>query len=221
MHLLNCDIMPTYTFKLMHILKSSHPFYYSVIAGLLTMTVFSTIAGPGKTFESIRFALVEQYDDNGDGWLNSAERETMRKDAKQSTRGRGGRGFPAPPGWLEKYDENQDGELDSSERMNAFQTEQAILKKKYDADSNGELGETEKAKLKSDLENGNFQGFERWIARSVGGFERGRRGGFGRGNQPSGRQSDWLMFDLDEDGLANPEELDMIRAFEKKTIPAQ
>lgn len=170
-------------------------------------------AAPGKAFQEVRAALVAEHDLDGNGRLDSAEREAMRQAAKRRAqgqgRGRGRRGFRPPPEWIERYDTNGDGELDRGEQSAAFTGEQERMRKQYDSDGSGHLDPSEKSALKSDFEKGKFEGFDRFIAMQVGGIQRGRRGRFGGGTSEG--QARWLEFDRDGDGKASREELDLIR----------
>ncbi len=171
------------------------------------------MADPGSAFEKIRSAIVAQHDQNGDGRLDSAERETMREHAKQNVRQNSRRrgGWNPPKEWIDRYDTDGDGELDRREQGAAFAGEQQRMTQKYDENQDGRLDSGEKEALKKDYERGAFTGFDRFIAMQVGGIarpeRRGRRGGGGF----SQVQQRWLEFDADGDGKASAAELDAIR----------
>src|SRR6185436_2232925 len=64
----------------------------AIVSTALSSSTQNPFGGPGVRQE---LKVVKQFDKNGDGWLNAAERKTARDYV--SSRGFSGRGFP-PPG---------------------------------------------------------------------------------------------------------------------------
>src|SRR5947209_4858241 len=71
-----------------------------------------------------RAAALKKFDKDGDGKLNEAEREVMRKERfaerlREARAGRGGFRFPIPPELVKKYDKDGDGRLNEQEEQAA------------------------------------------------------------------------------------------------------
>lgn len=91
--------------------------------------------------EKIRTELKKKHDRNGDGRLDTTEREAMRLERKQ--RGGSSGGSQVPADVLADYDINKDGNMDDSDWAKASIAEKAILTREHDRDGDGKLGADE------------------------------------------------------------------------------
>ena len=198
-----------------HLLLSWHR--TSLVALALSVVCITASSATAQKLTEVRAAMHKQYDQDGNGRLDAAERESMRAATAKarSSRNRGrGRRFEPPKKWVERYDADKDGELSSLEMRTAFESEMEIMKKAYDKDGNGELDDREKQAIKTDLQAQKFEGMDVWMAsRLSGAFDDRRRG---RSARKKSREEQWLEFDKNKDGRASAEELKAIREYEAK-----
>lgn len=189
----------------------------SVLACLLPLAGVVVSAGAQSAAlerDDWRGAALKQYDRNSDGRLSDAERETMRQDVfgqRRRTAGRG-RGMMFPPEIVAKYDKDGDGSLDESEGQAAREGMNTMfqeLRKKYDANGNGEFEPPEVERLQADVAAGKLEDVPRFFTQMLS--SRGGRPRFG--HPPSSAQRlDLRQADKDSDGRLNEEELAAARA---------
>jgi Ca2+-binding EF-hand superfamily protein len=142
--------------------------------------------------------LRARFDANGDGWLNAAERETMRlarvKPDRRRERRRGG--FQWPADVVERFDSDGDGRLDTKEGAIAGETLKKRwddLEKKFDADSDGRLNSAEWRTFSAAAASGKVKDIPFWIEARL--------------PKKKIETLRWEMFDADEDGRFDAEEL--------------
>ncbi len=170
--------------------------------------------------EDIRKEMLARFDTDQNGFLDKEEREAIRRDHRERAEERAEAVRRArrkseaerrpPKRWLELYDKNKNQRFDGGEWEFARKTEIARVTQEYDADANGVIDEAEKGVIVSDLKTKEFNGYDSYIRREVGGLEERRSEGRSRGE----RRSRWREFDLNGDGKADPSELRAIRAHE-------
>ncbi len=161
--------------------------------------------------DAVRAATLKKYDKNGDGRLNEAEREAMRRDrAKQRSGGeRSGRGagnFFFPPEVVKRYDKDGDGRLNEEEAQAArdgMRKQWEDVQRKYDANGNGRLEPEEMEALRKDAEAGKIEGLPRFFS---------MRGPRSTGRSRVNRIESLRQFDQDGDGRLNEAELKAARA---------
>lgn len=160
-----------------------------------------------------RAAVLAEFDRDGNGKLEAAEREAARLAwaRKQLAPRAERRGFPVPPELLEEFDKNKDGDLDEEEGQEAMVTvgrRFEKMRKDYDADSNGRLEPEEIAAAVRDIDAGKLKGIPRMFVQFAGGPPRGGPPGTGGGEDPRQRVR---AADLDRDGKLNAAELAAVR----------
>ena len=157
-----------------------------------------------------RAAALKKYDKDGDGKLNEAEREAMRKAVAAQRLQAARRGFAAmmlPPEIVKKYDKDGDGTLDDEESQAAregIRKQFEEVKKKYDKNGDGNLDPSEQEAMQKDAEAGKIEGMPRFFAGP-------RPPGVGRPSGPS-REEIIQRMDQNRDGRLSAEELQFVRA---------
>lgn len=188
-----------------------------VLAGWLTCLAAACFMPHARAQETLkpysperRAAALKKYDKDGDGKLNEAEREAMRKAVAaqriQAAR-RGGGSFMVPPEILKKYDKDGDGVLDEEESQAAregMRKQFEEIRKKYDTNGDGNLDATEMEALQKDAQSGKLDG----VPRFFGGPPRSSR------NTAVGPSRDEIIQrqDKNHDGRLSAEELQAVRA---------
>ena len=172
--------------------------------------------------EDVRKEMLARFDADQNGFLDKHEREAIRQnhmdrageraEAVRRARRKSEEERRPPKRWLELYDKNKNQRFDGGEWEFARKSEIARVTKEYDSDKNGAIDEEEKAIILSDLKTKEYNGYDSYIRREVGGVE--ERRGEGRSRQ---RGSRWQAFDINGDGKADPSELMAIRTHEAKT----
>ncbi len=109
-----------------------------------------TPAAEDTELDTFQEELRSRFDENGDGWLNAAERESMRKErvrpGRRSNRSR--RGFQWPRDIVERFDSDGDGKLDRQEGQTAWATSRRRweeLQKEYDENGDNWLNEEDQS----------------------------------------------------------------------------
>jgi len=184
----------------------------SFVLMLALCITFCTLACTPSDVPSSRLErlqpLVKQYDRNGNGRLDQAEREALRESRKihvdQLSRSANRRNWRLPPSIVQAYDKDQDGELNTAERQ-SFQDAQekdwAELQARYDKNENQRLESTEMEALREDVINQKVTNLP-WMARRLV-FGRSRRSY----HQDRPRRTEFLKpFDRDGDGSLNESE---------------
>ena len=170
-----------------------------------------------KTKLSIRQRALAAYDADGDGRLNAAEREAIRRDGSPFAverpvfrRGRATR----DKAWIKKHDKDGDGKLNTDEQRAA----NAALRKvwsqlvgKYAAFKDDRPVVANLKKLERDAKAGKIEGFPLelygWIRGSIARAEPKSRKS--RGKRES--SNPLARFDTDKNGLLDARELQAIR----------
>lgn len=152
--------------------------------------------------ERRRRELTEKHDADGDGRLDVAERESLRRDLPARRSRQGGRrgrrgGFRWPEEVVERFDSDGDGELDERESQVAADTLRGRareLQELYDTTGDGRLDEDEMRALGRDVRAGKIDDVPFWFRFPPEG---------------SGRVEviRWERFDEDGDGRLDREEL--------------
>ncbi len=109
-----------------------------------------TPAAEDTELDTFQEELRSRFDANGDGWLNAAERESMRKERvrPRQRRGRSRRGFQWPQEIVERFDSDGDGKLDHQEGQTAWATSRRRweeLQKEYDENGDNWLNEEDQS----------------------------------------------------------------------------
>lgn len=163
--------------------------------------------------EARRTELLRQFDADGDGWLNEAERTRMRHEwwsQQLSNSGRRRGMFPMPPEIIKEYDKDGDGQLSDAEESAAregIRRNWEDAQKKYDTDHDGRLDEAETAVLQADGQAGKIKGVPRFffMRRGPGRPQAGEPG------QKPGPAEIARKHDKDGDGRLSSEELSLAR----------
>jgi hypothetical protein len=189
--------------------------------------LFPNPQNPGPTpLKQVREQMLARFDADNDGFLDRKEREAIRLSTKQEANDRMERFLESrkrsrakeeeqnrpPARWLKLYDKNKNNRFDNGEWEVAFTTEVKRVTALYDKDADKQLDENEKKTVIADSRNEQFNGYDRYILRNVGGLE----GKEASRNSRKGREGRWAAFDSDGDGKASSEELSAIRDHESR-----
>ena len=196
-------------------MKPKIPLYFFLT--VFITSVSQAKADPGDFYKKQHQNLIAKYDTDSDGFLDAQELEKMR--ATPKARGkrfrRGERKGEKrvrrdmPQHWIEKYDKDGDGGLSDKEADKGYWTERGLLFKNYDQNKNEKLDKQETEKLSRDIENGNFESWDHFVATTTLKDATGKDAK--RKSNLSGQQREWLKHDLNGDGIASKEEIAAIR----------
>lgn len=169
----------------------------------------------------VREEALAQFDLDQDGFLDRSEREAIRQATKQKAEARSQwvrdewaksgrrRGSRRPPErWLKLYDQNKNKEFDGGEWEKAKAAEIMRVTQLFDKNANGKIDSPENPAILALLKARTLNGYDSYIHRIVAGVEEDEGGG-GR------RASRWQKYDLNQNGKADPEELQAIRKAEQ------
>jgi Ca2+-binding EF-hand superfamily protein len=133
---------------------------------------------PGANGNRIPPEVLKRFDKDGDGKLNEAERKVAMKAREEFMKKNGGQGRPDRKEMMAKFDTNGDGKLDEAERAKAREAmgkrrggrdgggaakeggkprkprvDRTELLEKFDADGDGKLSDSERAKAREEFKN--------------------------------------------------------------------
>lgn len=86
-------------------------------------------------------AILEKFDEDGDGKLNEKEREAAREERQKQMEARRAEA-------LEKFDKDGDGKLNMEERKEAMKARRAEILKRFDENGDGKLSKEERAEAR-------------------------------------------------------------------------
>jgi hypothetical protein len=188
--------------------------------------LFPNPENPGPApLEQVRSQMRTRFDADNDEFLDKKEREAIRLHTKQQANDRMKRFLESrkrsrakeeeknrpPDRWLQLYDKNKNNRFDNGEWEVALPSEIKRVKALYDKDADEQLIGNEKKTVIADSRSKNFNGYDRYILRIVGGLE-GKEESRSSGGE---RENRWAAYDSDGDGKASPAELQAIRDHEE------
>jgi len=181
----------------------------------------------GDTKQTIRERALAAYDADGDGRLNAAEREAIRKAgspfAVERPVFRWGRSRE-DKAWVKKHDKDGDGKLNAEESRaarTALRSFWGELVQQYQAFKDDKPIVANLRKMERDAKSGKIKEFPLelygWIRGSIDRAEREQR----KSNGPRQSNHPLAKFDTNQNGILEASELKAIRsAFAKQNQPA-